>query len=177
LPLRIAFVLSLAFHLALYTLAHWAGLHAPSPPPPRSLIEAMLILPEIAAPPPEEPAEPVASDPVPVVEAPAVVAPVELPPPPSPPLPVAAKAPPRADLKPAAAPPRFYPREAVLRGLEGEVLVNVSTDASGRVREARLERGSGHAILDAAALAAVRSLKSLPANTREAVVPVRFRLE
>jgi protein TonB len=72
---------------------------------------------------------------------------------------------------------QFYPEEAIARGLEGEVLVLIIIDESGRVTAARIEQGSGHRILDDAALRAVRSLRSLPADApREALLPVRFRL-
>lgn len=72
---------------------------------------------------------------------------------------------------------RFYPEEAIARGLEGEVLVLIIIDESGQVTAARVEQGSGHRILDDAALRAVRSLRSLPADApREALLPVRFRL-
>jgi len=71
----------------------------------------------------------------------------------------------------------FYPQEAIAQGLEGEVLVLIIIDESGRVTAARIEEGSGHKILDDAALHAVRSLRSLPADApREALLPVRFRL-
>jgi protein TonB len=72
---------------------------------------------------------------------------------------------------------QFYPAEAIARGLEGEVLVLIIIDESGKVTAARVEQGSGHGILDDAALRAVRSLRSLPADApREALLPVRFRL-
>jgi len=72
---------------------------------------------------------------------------------------------------------QFYPPEAIARGLEGEVLVLIIIDESGHVSGARVEQGSGHRILDDAALRAVRSLRSLPADApREALLPVRFRL-
>jgi protein TonB len=72
---------------------------------------------------------------------------------------------------------QFYPEEAIARGLEGEVLVLIIIDESGQVTAARVEQGSGHRILDDAALRAVRSLRSLPADApREALLPVRFRL-
>lgn len=71
----------------------------------------------------------------------------------------------------------FYPEEAIARGLQGEALVLLILDESGNVVAVRLERSSGHAILDEAALRAVRSLRSLPAAApREAELPVRFRL-
>jgi protein TonB len=71
----------------------------------------------------------------------------------------------------------FYPPEAIERGLEGEALVLLFLDESGNAIAARIEASSGHAILDAAAVRAARTLKSLPANApREALLPVRFRL-
>ena len=72
---------------------------------------------------------------------------------------------------------QFYPADAIARGLEGEVLVLIIIDEAGKVSAARVEQGSGHAILDDAALRAVRSLQSLPADApRQVVLPVRFRL-
>ena len=71
----------------------------------------------------------------------------------------------------------FYPAEAIARGLEGDVLVFMLIDESGRVSAARVEQGSGQRLLDDAALKAVRSLHSLPSDApREALVPVRFSL-
>lgn len=71
----------------------------------------------------------------------------------------------------------FYPREAVARNIEGEVLILIIIDETGHVSAARVEESSGHKILDDAALRAVRSLRSLPADApREALLPVRFRL-
>jgi len=71
----------------------------------------------------------------------------------------------------------FYPAEAIVQGLEGEVLVFMLLDENGRVAAARIEQGSGQALLDDAAVKAIRALHSLPADTpRQAVLPVRFRL-
>jgi protein TonB len=71
----------------------------------------------------------------------------------------------------------FYPPEAIARGLEGEVVVLIVIDPSGQVTGARVEESSGQRLLDEAALRAVRSLRSLPADApREALLPVRFRL-
>jgi len=70
-----------------------------------------------------------------------------------------------------------YPLEAVARGLEGDVLVRVMLDDTGNVVASRIESSSGHALLDDAALRAVRGLRGLPDNMpREALLPVRFRL-
>lgn len=71
----------------------------------------------------------------------------------------------------------FYPPEAIARGLEGEALVLMVLAPEGHVAAARIEQSSGHALLDEAALRAVRALRSLPAEApREALLPVRFRL-
>lgn len=174
-PLHIALVLSFALHLAAYTLAERAGLFAPQPSAPRMLLEATLILPEIAAAPPPETRPDEAPPEPPVIETP----PAESSPPPPPVAPVAATSPPQAELKPAnkRTPPEFYPHEAVRRGLEGEALVAVTLDGRGRVMGARLERGSGHAILDQAAVRAALALKSIPGGSGETVLPVSFRLQ
>lgn len=84
----------------------------------------------------------------------------------------------REHLKKLDATGQFYPAEAIARGLEGEVLILLIIDENGKVSAARVEQGSGHAILDEAALHAVRSLQSLPADApRQINLPVRFRLK
>ena len=71
----------------------------------------------------------------------------------------------------------FYPEVAIRQGIEGEVLVLLILGSDGEVAAARVEQGSGHAILDEAALRAVRRLQALPADApRETLLPVRFRL-
>lgn len=211
-PLFIALVLSLAFHLVCYTLADWAGMRAQPMPKPRPIIEAMLIVPQMtpvpevvpaeAQPEAQPPAAPV-SPPLPPQPRPPVVAPTVAPSvptappaPPAPPVapskspqhPAPAPRPPDTTLvaKPPAPSPlsatedkqtRFYPLEAVHRGLEGTVMVSVVIDAAGNVTAARLERGSGHAMLDEAAVRAARTLKNLPVEHHgEATLPVRFKL-
>lgn len=83
----------------------------------------------------------------------------------------------REQLKKLDAAGQFYPAEAIARGLEGEVNVLLIIDEGGHVAAARVEQGSGHPILDEAALRAARTLKSLPADApRQTVLPVRFRL-
>jgi len=72
----------------------------------------------------------------------------------------------------------MYPEEAIARGLEGEVLVLLFLDADGNSVAARLERSSGHAILDDAAVAAARQVNAMPeGEPREVLLPVRFRLQ
>ena len=71
----------------------------------------------------------------------------------------------------------FYPEAAIEQGLEGEALVLLMIDSNGSIAAARIEQSSGHALLDAAALRAVRRLRSLPADApSESLLPVRFRL-
>lgn len=71
----------------------------------------------------------------------------------------------------------FYPEEARRQGIEGEALVLLLIDPDGNVLAARIEHSSGHKLLDEAALGAVRSLRSLPADApQESLLPVRFRL-
>lgn len=83
----------------------------------------------------------------------------------------------REHLKKLDAAGQFYPAEAIAQGLQGEVDVLLIIDEAGKVTAARVEQSSGHAILDEAALRAVRSLQSLPADApRQVVLPVRFRL-
>lgn len=78
--------------------------------------------------------------------------------------------------------PPVYPPRAVELGLTGTVLVRVRLTPDGATEETRLWRTSGHALLDAAALAAVRRWAFEPASIDgrrvEAwvEVPVHFRL-
>jgi protein TonB len=72
----------------------------------------------------------------------------------------------------------LYPPEAVRRGLEGEVVLVLELGEGGRILEAAVASGSGHRILDEAALRAAQRLGSLsPALEGKAILlPVRFRL-
>jgi protein TonB len=72
----------------------------------------------------------------------------------------------------------LYPPEAVRRGLEGEVVVMLELDAAGRIVAVSVASGSGHAILDEAALRAARQLGALGPSVggKAVLLPVRFRL-
>ncbi len=80
-------------------------------------------------------------------------------------------------------PPPAYPAAARQRGEQGLVVLMVRVNACGRVDSLRLSNSSGHALLDSAALAAVRRWQFYPATAAgvpvasSVVVPVRFRLE
>ena len=170
-------LLALAASLLLHILPLIAQLiPAPPPPPKAPPIEATL-----------RPPPPVPLPPPPPLTLPEPPKPSTIPPKPPPPKPEQREKPPvaaktwtqaiRQHLKKLDDSGQFYPEEAIARGLEGEVLVLIIIDESGRVTAARVEQGSGHRILDDAALRAVRSLRSLPADApREALLPVRFRL-
>ncbi|OYW32509.1 MAG: energy transducer TonB [Methyloversatilis sp. 12-65-5] len=72
----------------------------------------------------------------------------------------------------------FYPPEAIERELEGDVTLRLLLDASGRVIDAAVLAGSGHAILDRAALDAARQIGRIDAGgARELLLPVVFRLD
>jgi protein TonB len=85
------------------------------------------------------------------------------------------------------APPHFlvrykppYPTQARAQHIEGVVMLLVSVDAGGRVTSASIHQGSGHAVLDRAALEAVHSWRFRPAtqNGRPVAatveIPIRF---
>ncbi len=78
--------------------------------------------------------------------------------------------------------PPDYPAEAIARGIEGTVVLRLTIDEQGRVIEVEVARSSGHAILDEAAVAAVRSWRGRPARRGgrdvriRQLLPIRFRL-
>jgi protein TonB len=74
----------------------------------------------------------------------------------------------------------YYPREALLAGVEGKVMLRVRISAEGRVVDLAVAETSGLASFDQSALDAVRSWRFAPAKrqglavTHEVFVPVRF---
>lgn len=76
-----------------------------------------------------------------------------------------------------------YPREARRQGIEGVVLLRVAIAADGSCSGVSIEKSSGSAALDAAALAAVKRWKFEPALQEgvavasELLVPIRFVLK
>jgi len=65
----------------------------------------------------------------------------------------------------------LYPEQARAQRLEGVVLLFVGVDAEGRVTSASIRQGCGHAMLDRAALEAVRSWKFSPARQGDRAIP------
>ncbi len=196
--------LSAVLHVAVI-LGLWQWPPRPLPRPPAAVVAAIVV--RMEAPPPPRPAAAVrAAAPAPpqsprrqprprpaAVAAPARPAPVSA----APPAPAAAIAAPAAGPPaPAAAVPAgisegvrvidlprpAYPQTARRLHLEGEVVVTVEVAADGRVGSVTVTRGSGYAVLDAAALAAIARARFAPARDRgravaaTVAVPVRFRL-
>jgi len=79
--------------------------------------------------------------------------------------------------------PPTYPAHAIARRVEGTVLLRIQISADGNVGHLEVLASSGHPILDAAAVRAVRSWRFAPAvNSGRAVaatvrLPVRFSLD
>ncbi|WP_145054254.1 energy transducer TonB [Lignipirellula cremea] len=119
--------------------------------------------------PPEQPKRPLRTAPS-VTQPPAVAATVQLG--------VETKTPP--DFSSNQAPQ--YPAEAVRRGWEGTVMLELEVAASGRVGRVTILQSSGYPILDRAAVNAVQKWRGEPAQLFGAAIPtteklpVRFRL-
>lgn len=131
-----------------------------------------------------------AAMPVPVAEAkPVPVAPVAVapvvepaPPAPAPPAPVEATLPPRFDAAYLDNPSPRYPPLSRKLAEQGRVLLRVMVAANGRAVTVQLERSSGYARLDDAAVAAVSSWRFVPARqgtqavSATVLVPIVFSL-
>lgn len=89
--------------------------------------------------------------------------------------------------KPVAAnylknPPPEYPRSARRRNQQGTVMLDVRVMTNGNPKHIRIEESSGYAMLDEAALAAVKQWKFVPAKRgsqlveANVVVPIEFRI-
>jgi protein TonB len=73
---------------------------------------------------------------------------------------------------------RRYPSDARQRGEQGEVLIQFTVEADGRVGQAAIEKSSGHAALDASALAMLQgAILPPPGAAATRTVRIRFRLD
>jgi protein TonB len=72
----------------------------------------------------------------------------------------------------------LYPPDAIKQGLQGETVVLLDIGVGGQIMSAVVASSSGHAVLDQAALRAVRQVGSLSPTLagRSILLPVRFRL-
>ena len=88
----------------------------------------------------------------------------------------------RAVLDAPRNPPIPYPREALVRGWEGRVLLEVLVLASGECGEVKIHESSGHWVLDRQAATSVQQWRFRPARqlgypvTQWALLPVRFQV-
>ncbi len=73
-------------------------------------------------------------------------------------------------------PLRFYPPEAIARGLEGEAILMLRFGVDGALIDAQIAKSSGHVILDEAALRAIRATPRFASGPREMLFPVTFAL-
>jgi protein TonB len=70
-----------------------------------------------------------------------------------------------------------YPREAAERGWEGDTIILLTLTPEGRIVDVSVATSSGYALLDEAAVAAVRRIGRLAIPARQALFPVQFRLD
>ncbi|MCB5186168.1 energy transducer TonB [Methylobacillus gramineus] len=77
-----------------------------------------------------------------------------------------------------------YPKIAQMRGWQGEVIVEVQSDGNGNVISSRIQKSSGHKVLDEQALTMVKKASPLPAPPEalrgkilNILVPIPFSLE
>ncbi len=90
----------------------------------------------------------------------------------------------RADVAAELAKHFRYPRLARSRGWEGQVVLTFRVQPDGRLTDIRVEKSSGRAILDEAALQALRSVERIPGvaeratgSTISLTLPVTYRLQ
>ena len=168
--LFLAYVASLLLHLAALGSADlMARLQRPPARPTPAMLEATLL----PAPAPRE-AEPLIKDTLAEATATAAAAP------PQNQAPGARQATPRAVTAAAQrklAEHLFYPEDARIRGLEGEVRLLLTLETDGTLADAQVAGSSGHEILDGAAVRAAYAMGRLPGiGRREIILPVVFRL-
>jgi periplasmic protein TonB len=72
--------------------------------------------------------------------------------------------------------PFHYPEELWDAGVEGETVLELHLSTEGQVDSARVERSSGYAAFDSAAVRGARDLRFEPARRGEEPVPVRVLL-
>jgi protein TonB len=75
-----------------------------------------------------------------------------------------------------------YPRVALLRNIQGGLILSVEVSANGEPLEIRVEKSSGYSILDEAAVEAVRKWQFIPAKIgtiairSQVRIPVQFKI-
>jgi protein TonB len=75
-----------------------------------------------------------------------------------------------------------YPREAIIKGIEGTVTLFLRISADGKVTEVKIHESSGHEVLDKAALTHARNMLFIPARENyqavaaTALYPMKYSL-
>ena len=186
---RLAYALALS--VSLHAVLLFAGAVDSAAPPAPAPLEVRLRLP------PAPPAEALLKDTLASEDATKEKTPASKPPPPAPtpPSSLATQQPAPADsarMKSQASPTpvrelraaqkklaqhQYYPPAAIAAGIEGEVRLLITLAADGSVADVDVAAGSGHAILDQAAVRAAWAMGSLPGlGRRELLLPVVFSL-
>ena len=78
--------------------------------------------------------------------------------------------------KPKHIPKPKYPKIAKQAGIEGRVIIHALIDVDGTVREAKVKKSSGDALLDTAAVDAARKALFTPARQKDRFVRVWFAI-
>lgn len=174
--LGLALALSLVLHAVL--LAPWplppSG-KSVNEPPPTPMLEATLLAPVLktrAVPPEPEMTVP---QPAAVLSVPQGGAATSVAPKVPSPRPLAGRA--LNTALAAIAREDFYPRAAIERGIEGRVVLLLHLSETGGVTGIEVASGSGHELLDAAAVRAAGRIGRLPGGRRQVLLPVEFRLD
>lgn len=171
------------------TQVQWARPSVPTPPPPPPLQvlpprPALQPTAHSISPPQSFPVLVDSIDPAAVSLAALQLTPMQVQGSPAEPLPSPGLDGPSSALQVLQAPPPPYPATALRQQLQGEVLLRVSIDASGKVEGVSVERSSGHRQLDQAARNQVlRHWRFAPARVNgqpaaaQGLVPINFRID
>ncbi len=71
----------------------------------------------------------------------------------------------------------FYPRKAMLEGIEGHVVLQFDTDENGRVQKVKIVESVPGRVFDIAALKAVYQWVFKPKNAKNLVYTMKYKLE
>ena len=148
----------------------------PRAAPPLPVLAAIPDAPSTVSVPPPPPPAPIESPPVSVAAAPPVA-------PPAPKPATAPVVPPNFNANYLNNPAPTYPAIAKRQGHQGKVVMRVLVNAGGGADQVEIRAGSGHDLLDQAALNAVRRWRFVPARQGEqavaawVLVPITFTLE
>ncbi|HFB66111.1 MAG TPA: energy transducer TonB [Aeromonadales bacterium] len=73
--------------------------------------------------------------------------------------------------------PPYYPRKAVIEGIEGHVVFKFETDANGHAQNVKIMESVPGRIFDRSALRAIYQWEFKPKNTKNLIYTMKFKLE